>query len=355
MAQLFTPIRLRDTEIKNRIFVAPMCQYSAENGLANHWHLVHLGGLAVGGAGLVMVEATAVSPEGRITPKCLGLWSPQHAEALKPVVDFIRSQGATPAIQIGHAGRKASCDVPWRDSHFLSADQGGWQTVAPSAIPVTAQHAVPIALDKDGIKEISAQFHAAAERALAIGFEVLELHCAHGYLLHEFLSPLSNQRTDEYGGSLENRCRLVLEIARGLRALWPADKPMLVRISATDWVEGGWDIEQSIQLSRWLKDLGVDLIDCSSGGLVLDAKIPAGPGYQTVFAERIRKEAGIASGAVGIITSALQAEHILATGQADVILLARVLLSDPHWPMRAAKELHVDLPWPDQYGRAKHL
>ncbi|MCB5184814.1 NADH:flavin oxidoreductase/NADH oxidase [Methylobacillus gramineus] len=355
MAKLFTPITLRKTEIKNRIFVAPMCQYSAVNGIANHWHLVHLGSLAVGGAGLVMIEATAISPEGRITPSCLGLWSEEHAQALQPIVQFIREQGATPAIQIAHAGRKASCDVPWRESKFLTKEQGGWQTVAPSAIPLTSKHATPVELSHTDIQAIAAQFRATAEHALAIGFEVLELHCAHGYLLHEFLSPLSNQRQDEYGGSLENRCRLVLQIAKDLRAFWPQDKPMFVRISATDWVEGGWDIEQSIQLAKWLKALGIDLIDCSSGGLILDAKIPAGPGYQTVFAERIRNEAGIASGAVGIITSALQAEHILATGQADVILLARILLSDPHWPLHAAKELHVDLTWPEQYVRAKHL
>lgn len=355
MAKLFTPIRFRETEIKNRIFVAPMCQYSADDGIANHWHLVHLGGLAVGGAGLIIVEATAVVPEGRITPRCLGLWSDAHTQAFKPIVDFIKQQGAVPAIQIGHAGRKASCDVPWRHGKFLPQEQGGWQTVAPSAIAVTPAHGVPLALNHDDIQQITSQFRAAAERALDAGFEVLELHCAHGYLLHEFLSPLSNQRDDEYGGSLENRCRLVLDIARDLRALWPQDKPVFVRISATDWVEGGWDIEQSIQLSKWLKDIGIDLIDCSSGGLTLDAKIPAGPGYQTEFAQRIRHEAGIASGAVGLITSALQAEHILVSGQADVIMLARKLLSDPHWPLHAAKELRTDVTWPDQYVRAKDI
>lgn len=355
MAKLFTPIRFRETEIKNRIFVSPMCQYSAENGIANHWHLVHLGGLAVGGAGLVIAEATAVAPEGRITPSCLGLWSDAHTQAFKPIVEFIKQQGAVPAIQIAHAGRKASCDVPWRDGKFLSAEQGGWQTVAPSAIPVTSEHGTPRTLSREEIQQVAAQFHAAAERALEAGFEVLELHCAHGYLLHEFLSPLSNRREDEYGGSLENRCRLALDIARDLRGLWPQERPVFVRISATDWVEGGWDIEQSIQFAKWLKDIGIDLIDCSSGGLVLDAKIPAGPGYQTEFAQRIRHEAGIATGAVGLITSALQAEHTLVTGQADVVMLARKLLSDPHWPLHAAKELRVDLTWPDQYVRAKHI
>ncbi|SNR97039.1 2,4-dienoyl-CoA reductase [Methylobacillus rhizosphaerae] len=355
MARLFTPIRFRDTEIKNRIFVSPMCQYSAEQGLANHWHLVHLGGLAVGGAGLVMVEATAVAPEGRITPFCLGIWSDEHVQALRPIVDFIRQQNAVPAIQLAHAGRKASCDAPWREGKFLPPDQGGWQTVAPSAIPLTDAHGTPQALSHEDIQHTIAQFRTAALRALQAGFEVLELHCAHGYLLHEFLSPLSNHRGDEYGGSLENRCRLPLQIARELRALWPQEKPVFVRISATDWVEGGWDIEQSIQFSTWLKEIGIDLIDCSSGGLTLDAKIPAGPGYQTTFAQRIRSEAGIASAAVGLITSALQAEHILVSGQADVIMMARKLLSDPHWPLHAARELRTDVPWPDQYVRAKNI
>lgn len=355
MARLFTPISFRDLEIKNRIFVSPMCQYSAEHGIANHWHLVHLGGLAVGGAGMVMVEATAVAPEGRITPFCLGLWSDEHMHAFKPIVEFIKQQHAIPAIQIAHAGRKASCDAPWHDGKFLPPEQGGWQTVAPSPIPVTPEHGTPHALSVEEIQDIAQQFRAAAERALQAGFEVLELHCAHGYLLHEFLSPLSNQRDDEYGGSLENRCRLPLQIARELRALWPQDKPVFVRISATDWVEGGWDMAQSIQLAKWLKETGIDLIDCSSGGLVLDAKIPAGPGYQTVFAQRIREEAGIATSAVGLITSALQAEHILVTGQADAIMMARKLLSDPHWPLRAAQELRTDIAWPNQYARAKHI
>lgn len=355
MAQLFTPIRFRNTEIKNRIFVSPMCQYSAEHGIPNHWHLVHLGGLAVGGAGLVMAEATAVTPEGRITPFCLGLWSDEHMQAFKPIVEFIKLQHAVPAIQIAHAGRKASCDAPWREGKFLLPEQGGWQAVAPSAAPLTPEHGTPHALSTKEIQETVQQFRAAAERALQAGFEVLELHCAHGYLLHEFLSPLSNRREDEYGGSLENRCRLPLQIARELRELWPQDKPVFVRISATDWVEGGWDVGQSIQLAKWLREIGIDLIDCSSGGLTLDAKIPAGPGYQTGFAQRIREEAGIATSAVGLITSALQAEHILVTGQADAIMMARKLLSDPHWPLHAARELRTDVAWPDQYARAKHI
>jgi len=353
MSLLFTPLTLRQTTFKHRIFASPMCQYSAVNGLPNNWHLVHYGSLALGGAALVIVEATAVAPEGRITPYCTGLWSDEHAEAFWPIVDFMKKQGTIPGIQIGHAGRKASCDTPWNGSHFLTASQNGWQTVAPSAIPVTKDHGTPIAMNKEAIEATKQDFMAAARRALDIGFEVLELHCAHGYLLHEFLSPLSNQRTDAYGGSLENRCRLPLEIARELRDFWPADKPVFVRISATDWVEGGWDITQSIQLAKWLKDLGIDLVDCSSGGLILDAKIPVGAGYQTAFAADIRREAGIATGAVGMITEPDQAEHVLMTGQADAVLVARELLRNPHWPLLAATRLKSETPWPVQYVRAK--
>lgn len=353
MSELFTPLQLRGTTFKNRIFVSPMCQYSATDGFANDWHLVNYGSRAVGGAGLVIVEATGVSPEGRITPYCLGLWSDEQRDALIPIVEFIKRQGASAGIQIAHAGRKASCDAPWRGGHYLAPAQGGWQTVAPSAIPVTPQHATPHALTLAEIDQIFDQFMAATRRALEASFDVLELHCAHGYLLNSFLSPLSNQREDEYGGSLENRCRLALRLARAMREFWPDDKPMFVRISATDWVEGGWDLEQSVQLAKWMKDIGVDLIDCSSGGLILDAKIPVGPGYQTRFAAAVRAEAGIATGAVGMITSPGQAEHILATGQADAVLLARALLRDPYWPLRAARELRADVPWPPQYERAK--
>lgn len=353
MSKLFTPFTLRETTFSNRVFVSPMCQYSAIAGMPGHWHLVHLGSRAVGGAGLVMVEATAVSAEGRITPGDLGIWSDAHADALRPIAGFIAAHGAVPGIQLAHAGRKASTEAPWLGGAYLPVDKGGWQTLAPSALAQTAEHAPPKALELNEIEAIVEQFRQAAGRALAAGFEVLELHCAHGYLLHEFLSPLSNRRTDEYGGSLENRCRLPLKIAGVLRDLWPQDKPLFVRISASDWVAGGWEIVQSIQFSRWLKDIGVDLIDCSSGGLVADAKIPAGPGYQTAFAAAIRAQAGIATGAVGMITSAAQAETILVTGQADAVFLARELLRDPYWPLQAARELRSDIDWPVQYARAK--
>jgi 2,4-dienoyl-CoA reductase-like NADH-dependent reductase (Old Yellow Enzyme family) len=353
MAKLFTPLQLRDVSFKNRIFVSPMCQYSAHDGMPNNWHLVHLGSRAVGGAGLVMVEATAVNPEGRITPFDLGIWSDAHTEAFKPIVEFIKQHGAVPAIQIAHAGRKASCEVPWKGGKYLPLSEGGWPTVAPSAIALTPDHAAPAALAIGDIEQLVADYEAAAKRALAAGFEVLEFHCAHGYLMNEFLSPLTNKRTDEYGGSMENRCRLVLRIARLLRGLWPQDKPVFVRISAVDWVEGGWTIEDSIQLSKWLEEIGIDLIDCSSGGLMLDAKIPAGPGYQTAFAAAIRAQAHIATGAVGMITDAAQAEHILVTGQADAVFIARELLRDPYWPLHAARQLRADIDWPAQYARAK--
>jgi 2,4-dienoyl-CoA reductase-like NADH-dependent reductase (Old Yellow Enzyme family) len=353
MAKLFTPLKLRELELKNRIVVSPMCQYSAEGGIPNPWHLVNYGSRAVGGAALVMVEATAIVPEGRITPWCLGLWSEAHAEAFRPITDFIRQQGAIPGIQIAHAGRKASCDAPWNGGKYLPIGAGGWQTVAPSAIPVTPAHGVPRALDHARIDTIVEQFADAARRALNAGFEVAEVHCAHGYLLNEFLSPLSNQRTDEYGGSMENRCRLPLKVAQTIREIWPQQWPVFVRISATDWVEGGWDLDQSIQFAQWLKDIGIDLIDCSTGGLILDANIPVGPGFQVPFAEGVKKSAGIATGAVGLITDARQAEHILVTEQADAIFLARELLRDPYWPLHAAQELGVDIPWPNQYVRAK--
>lgn len=353
MSKLFSPLKIRETTFKNRIFVSPMCQYSAVDGMPNNWHLVNYGSRAVGGASLVIVEATGVCPEGRITPGCLGLWSDEQRDALKPIVEFIRQQGAIAGIQIAHAGRKASCDTPWNGSAFLPQQLGGWQTVAPSAIALTPQHDTPRALSKAGIEDVFKLFMAATQRALETGFEVIELHCAHGYLLNSFLSPLTNQRDDEYGGSLENRCRLPLQIARAMRDFWPQDKPMFVRISATDWVEGGWDIAQSVQLAKWMKEIGVDLIDCSSGGLILDAKIPVGPGYQTQFASAIRQQADIATGAVGMITAPSQAEHILATGQADAVLLARELLRDPYWPLKAARELRADVEWPLQYARAK--
>ncbi|HEX5538831.1 MAG TPA: NADH:flavin oxidoreductase/NADH oxidase [Methylophilaceae bacterium] len=353
MSKLFSPYQLRGSIFRNRVFVSPMCQYSAVDGMAGNWHLVHLGSRAVGGAGLVMAEATAVSAEGRITPSDLGIWSDAQAEALRPIAEFIASQGAVPGIQLAHAGRKASTEAPWLGGTYLPPAKGGWQTVAPSAIAQTPEHAAPQALSIEAIEEIIGQFTQAAQRALNAGFEVLELHCAHGYLLHEFLSPLSNRREDVYGGTFENRCRLPLKIARALRQLWPQDRPVFVRISASDWVEGGWDIEQSIAFCRHLKDIGIDLIDCSSGGLIADAKIPAGAGYQTPFAAAIRSQAGIATAAVGMITSAAQAETILVTDQADAVFLARELLRDPYWPLHAARELHSDAAWPLQYARAK--
>lgn len=353
MAQLFSTLKLRETELKNRIVVSPMCQYSANGGLPNEWHQVHYGSRAVGGAALVIVEMTAICPEGRITPGCTGIWSDTHAAAFRPITDFIRSQGAVPGIQIAHAGRKASCAQPLAGGQFLPVGAGGWQTVAPSALPFSPAHGTPRALSSGEIDGIVELFADAACRALAAGFEVAEVHCAHGYLLNEFLSPLANRREDDYGGSLENRCRLPLRVAKAVRDLWPAQWPVFVRISATDWVEGGWDLAHSVQFAKWLKEIGIDLIDCSTGGMVPDAHIPAAPGFQVPFAAGVRKEAGIATGAVGIITTPEQAEQILADGQADAIFLARELLRDPYWPLRAARELGVDVAWPNQYVRAK--
>jgi 2,4-dienoyl-CoA reductase-like NADH-dependent reductase (Old Yellow Enzyme family) len=353
MSRLFSPFRVREIECRNRIFMSPMCQYSAENGFANHWHLIHYGNRAIGGTGLIIMEATAVSPEGRISPADLGLWDDQHVDALKPITDFIKSQGAVPAIQLAHAGRKACTDRPWLGGKPISIDAGGWQPLAPSAVPFTAAHNEPRSMTVQDIDNTVAAFSAAAQRAQRAGFDVVEIHMAHGYLLHEFLSPLSNQRQDEYGGSFDNRTRLPLRVVRAVREVWPDLLPLFVRISATDWVEGGWDLEQSVDLARMLKDNGVDLIDCSSGGTTVDAPIPAGPGFQTPFATTIRHEVDIATGAVGIITEAVQAEHIIATGLADVVIIGREFLRDPHWPLHAAKKLNVDIPWPNQYRLAK--
>ncbi len=353
MSTLFSSFKLREVEFKNRIFVSPMCQYSAHDGTADTWHLVHLGSRAVGGAALVMVEATAITPEGRISPHDMGIWSDAHAEALAPIARFIRAQGSVAAIQLAHAGRKASTDAPWLSRGALSPDNGGWQVVAPSALAFSASSPLPRALTENELDTVVADFVAATKRSLAAGFEVIELHMAHGYLLHQFLSPLSNQRVDNYGGSLENRARLSMRVARAVREIIPPNLPLLVRISATDWVEGGWDLPQSIQLCRWLKEAGVDFIDCSTGGLVPDAKIPVAPGFQTPLATAIKNQVGIAVGAVGLITAAAQAEQIIATGQADVVLLARELLRDPYWPLHAARELGANVPWPKQYERAK--
>jgi 2,4-dienoyl-CoA reductase-like NADH-dependent reductase (Old Yellow Enzyme family) len=353
MTRLFSPLTLRSCEFKNRIFVSPMCQYSAVDGLPTTWHLVHLGSRAVGGAALVMAEATAVSPEGRISPGDTGIWSDAHTEAFRPIAAFIKSQHAIPAIQLAHAGRKASTDAPWRAGAPLSPAAGGWQPLAPSALPFAAGSPVPRALSTTDLDAIEGQFVDAARRARVAGFEVIEIHMAHGYLLHEFLSPLTNHRTDAFGGSLENRMAFPLRIARGVRAAWPDALPVFVRLSVTDWVEGGWDLPQSIVLAKQLKAIGIDMVDCSSGGTVPDAKVPAGPGFQTPFATAIRAQAHVPTGAVGLITDPVQGEQIVATGLADAVFLARELLRDPYWPLHAAHRLGVDLAWPPQYERAK--
>ncbi|KHK03051.1 NADH:flavin oxidoreductase/NADH oxidase [Desulfovibrio sp. TomC] len=350
---LFSPLTVRGVTLRNRIGVSPMCQYCCTDGLADAWHLVHLGSRAVGGAGLVMAEATAVTPEGRISPADLGLWSEAHAAALAPVAAFIRRMGAVPGIQLAHAGRKASCLPPWDGgARIVDRQDGAWDVLAPSAIPFSEGEPLPIALDAAGIDAVKEAFVAAAHRAVAAGFAVIELHAAHGYLLHQFLSPLSNHRDDAYGGSLENRMRLPLEIIAALRAVIPGAMPLLVRISATDWMEGGWDLEQSVCFAREMGKLGVDLVDVSSGALVPHARIPVAPGYQVPFAAAIREQAGIRTSAVGLITEPAQAEAIVATGQADMVLLAREMLRSPYWPIQAAAALGCEQPWPQQYGYA---
>jgi 2,4-dienoyl-CoA reductase-like NADH-dependent reductase (Old Yellow Enzyme family) len=328
-----------------------MCQYSSEDGMPNDWHLVHLGSRAVGGAALVMVEATAVSPVGRISPGDSGIWSERHAEAFVRITSFIKTQGALPGIQLAHAGRKASTERPWKGGKPIAAKDGGWPPLAPSPIPFDQDWPVPLEMSQEMIRGTVLDFVEAAKRALIAGFEVLELHMAHGYLAHEFLSPLSNLRTDEYGGSLENRMRFPLQLASAVRDIWP--KPLFVRISCTDWVEDGWNIEQSLQLCHRFKQIGVDLVDCSSGGAVPNAIIPAAPGYQAAFSATIRRDIGIATGAVGMILEPAQAEQILVNGQADAVILARAMLRDPYWPFRAGLALGVDSPWPLQYGRAR--
>ena len=352
MPHLFESLKLRSITVSNRIGVSPMCEYSAHDGLATQWHFVHLGSRAVGGAGLVLTEAAAVSPDGRISPQDLGIWSDAHAQALAPIVRFIRHQGAVAGIQLAHAGRKASTQRPWEGNSCVPPGEGGWQPLAPSPIPFTPEYCPPREMTSEDIAGVLRDFTAAAARAVQAGFEVIEIHAAHGYLIHEFLSPLSNKRTDEYGGGFENRVRLLREVAREIRGVLGDRLPLFVRISSTDWVEGGWTIDESVELATLLKDDGVDLVDCSSGGLVADAKIPVGPGYQTEFAERIRREAGIATAAVGMITSAAQADHIIRTGQADIVLLAREFLRDPYWPLHAAQALHQTAQWPVQYLRA---
>jgi 2,4-dienoyl-CoA reductase-like NADH-dependent reductase (Old Yellow Enzyme family) len=349
MSILFSPLKIKDITLKNRIAVSPMCQYSAVDGFANDFHLVHLGSRAIGGSGLIIQEATAVSPEGRITPGDLGLWDDRHVEKLTGIVKFIHEHGSVAGIQLAHAGRKASCAKPWDGGKQISQNEGGWRTVAPSAIAFNPEaEDAPQALDINNIKKIIADFRAASGRALQAGYKLIEIHAAHGYLLHQFFSPLSNQRTDEYGGSFENRTRLLLEIVEAIRSVWPERLPLFVRLSATDYIEGGWNVEETVKLSGILKEHGVDLVDSSSGGLVPYAKIPFGPGYQVDYAERIRKEAGIMTGAVGFITEASQAEEIIAKGQADLILLARASLRDPYFALHAAHELGEDVDWPVQ-------
>jgi 2,4-dienoyl-CoA reductase-like NADH-dependent reductase (Old Yellow Enzyme family) len=349
---LFTPFHLRGIELKNRIAVSPMCEYSAKEGHPTNWHLVHLGSRAVGGAALVMTEATGVSAIGRISPADTGLYLDSHVEAWRPIVEFIREHGAVPGVQLAHAGRKGSTSAPWLGGNPISLSEGGWEPVAPSAVPFNTGFAMPKTLTAEEIDQVVGDFAAAARRALRAGFQVVELHAAHGYLLHEFYSPLSNQRTDEYGGSFENRIRALLRVARAVRELWPEQQPVFVRISATDWKEGGWDLEQSVELCRRLKAVGVDLVDVSSGGVVPGVRIPVGPGYQVEFAATIRRETGIATGAVGMISEPVQAETIIATGQADIVLLARELLRDPYWPRRAAQVLGAKIKPPVQYERA---
>ena len=351
---LFEPFTLRGVTMRNRIVVSPMCQYSSTDGLADDWHLVHLGQFAVGGAAVVFTEATAVAADGRISPRDLGLWSDEHLPMLARIARFVREHGAVFGMQLSHAGRKASTARPWEGGGPVSADSGGWSPIhAPSAIPFTDGYQTPRALTPDGIAGVVRAFAEAARRAREAGVQFIELHAAHGYLLHEFLSPLANRRTDAYGGAFENRVRLLLEVVDAVRGVWPDELPLAVRISATDWREGGWTVEESIALAKLLGPRGVDLIDCSSGGVISGVRIPVGPGYQTPLAARVRAESGVATGTVGFITSPEQADTIIRTGQADVVIMARELLRDPHWPLRAARALKVDLAWPPQYERAK--
>ncbi len=352
MALLFQPLQIKSIELKNRIVVSPMCQYSSEDGFANDWHLVHLGSRAVGGAALVFTEATAVSPEGRITPSDLGIWKDEHIEFLKRIVTFIESQNSIAGIQLAHAGRKASHDIPWKGSAVLTAEEGAWQTFAPSAVPYKESDPLPKEMSKDDIKKVINDFSDAAKRSMIAGFKIIEIHAAHGYLLNEFMSPLSNERRDEYGGSFENRIRLLLEIVDATRKVFTEEHPLFVRISATDWVEGGWTEDDSVKLTAILKDKSVDVIDCSTGGNISSQNITVTPLYQVPFAEKIKKETGILTGAVGMITTSQQAEEILAKQQADLILQARQFLRDPYFPLHAARELNVDVPWPEQYERA---
>ena len=352
MAHLFDPLPVRGITLPNRIGVSPMCQYSSADGFANDWHLVHLGTRATSGAGIVFVEATAVTAEGRITPEDMGIWKDAHIDFLARIVRFMKTQGTVPAIQIAHAGRKGSTQRPWVGSSKVTIEDGGWVPVAPSAVAFSDTYAMPRALETNEVHAVVDAFAAAARRALEAGFQVLEIHGAHGYLVHEFFSPLSNFRTDEYGGSFENRTRIGREIVTAVRKVWPDNLPLFIRISAQDWKDGGWDLDQSVELSKQLKKLGVDLVDCSSAGLVVDQKIAAGPCFQVPFAERIRRDANILTSCVGLIETKEQVNDILARNQADLVLMAREFLRDPYWPLHVARELKQPISWPAQYLRA---
>lgn len=353
MSLLFSPLQIKNITLKNRIVVSPMCEYSATDGFANNWHLVHLGSRAVGGAALVITEATGVSPEARISVGDLGIWKDEHIEKLKEITDFIHQNGSIAGIQLAHAGRKASFDIPWENPSQLDKANGGWDTVSASTEIFNPTDKTPIALDIEGIEKVKSDFKSATLRAIKAGFKVIEIHAAHGYLQHQFLSPISNKRTDNYGGSFENRIRLLIETVEVVQEVWPKENPLFVRISATDWAPGGWNLEESIRLSALLKDMGVDVIDTSSGGLTLAQEIPLKPGYQVEFASAIKKETGVTTGTVGLITNAQQAEEILQNNEADLIFLAREFLRDPYFPLHAAFELGDDVKWPSQYERAK--
>ena len=354
MSQLFSPLSLRSVTLRNRVGVSPMCQYSCVDGVANDWHLVHLGAFATGGAGLVMTEAAAVAPEGRISPRDLGIWDDAQVPILRRLTDFLHAQGAVAGIQLAHAGRKASTRPPWEGGGRIAPGEGGWtNVVAPTALAFDSNYPEPRALGVEEMPGVVDAFRSATRRALEAGFGLIELHAAHGYLLHEFLSPLSNRRTDDYGGALPNRARLTLEVVDAVREAWPERLPLMVRISATDWAEGGWTLDESVQLARWLRERGVDIVDCSSGGLAAGVTIPLGPGYQIPFARRIRQDAGVPTAAVGMITEAEQAERVVAEGDADLVLMAREFLRQPHWPLLAAHTLGATVRWPVQYERAR--
>jgi 2,4-dienoyl-CoA reductase-like NADH-dependent reductase (Old Yellow Enzyme family) len=352
MPSLFDPFTTRGLTLPHRIVVSPMCEYSSTDGFANDWHLIHLGSRAVGGAALVITEATAVTAEGRISPFDLGIYKDAHVEMLQRIIRFIHAQGSAAGMQLAHAGRKGSTQRPWEGHSGVAPENGGWTPIAPSAEPFSDTYPMPRALETSEIAGIAQAFADAAVRARNAGFDMLELHGAHGYLIHEFLSPITNKRTDRYGGSFENRIRFCLEVVDAVRHVWPEHAPLWLRISATDWVAGGWDVDEAVELARRVREHGIDLIDCSSGGLSMKQQIAIGPGYQVPFAERIKREAAIATGAVGLITTAKQADEIVRRGQADCVLLARELLRDPYFPLHAAQELGVRLPWPAQYLRA---